>query len=470
MSNSDSIISHPHVALIPSSGIGHLMPFLRLAALLVRRQCKLTLIITDTVVSSAESQLISCFLSTFPQVTEKKFTPLPLDRSTANSIDPFAVQWETIRRSAHLLSPILSSLSPPLSFVISDVTLISSLTPITQSLRLPNYILFISSPRMLTLLAHFSSVAVSKTDDGYFQFGDVIGIPGIDPPIPKSSLPPMLLNSNSLFAKIFLEDGPNLTKLDGVLLNTFEGLEKQYLKMATGARIKGLSLPPIFAVGPLLPGDFEGKESVATLKWLEDQKEGSVVFVGFGSRTASSNEQIKELGKGLILSGCKFLWVVKTKIVDKEEEEGLDEILGHDLLDMINNSKNGLVVKWVNQWEILSHKAIGGFMSHCGWNSVVEAALYGVPLLAWPQPQFGDQRIIGEEFEKSGWVLCMKSWGWADNVLVKGEEIGEKVKELIGSESLKIEAARISEKARKAVAGSCEDALQKLLQNWKKTE
>ncbi|OMO71900.1 UDP-glucuronosyl/UDP-glucosyltransferase [Corchorus olitorius] len=436
MAGFGSTISQPHVAIIPSSGLGHFIPFLRFAALLLRNGCKLTLIITNPVVSTAESELISRFLSVFPQVTEKKFTPLPLNRSTVNSTDPFALQWETFRKSAHLFTPILSSLSPPLSFVISDVTLVSPLIPITQSLRLPNYVLFISSARMLTLLAYFSSVSESKskTEDGSFLFGNVFDIPAdIDPPIPSSSLPPPLLNSNTLFAKIFMEDGPNLMKLNGLLLNTFEELEKQSLEMLTCANIKGKPLPPIFSVGPLLPHEFEGKESFETLKWLDDQKEKSVVFVGFGSRTASSNDQIRELGKRLLLSGCKFLWVVKTKIVDKEDNEGFEEILGDDLFDKIKRSQNGLVVKW---------------------------------------PQFGDQRINGEVIEKSEWVICMKSWGWVDNVLVKGEEIGEKIKELIGSQSLKMAAKRVSEEARKAVGagGSCEVAMEKLLQSWKKKE
>ena len=58
-----------------------------------------------------------------------------------------------------------------------------------------------------------------------------------------------------------------------------------------------------------------------------------------------------------------------------------------------------VVREWVNQWEILSHKAVGGFMRHRGWNSVVEVALYGVHLLACLQKLYGDQRINVEVTE-----------------------------------------------------------------------
>lgn len=443
MSSSDGNL---HVALLPSSGMGHLLPYLRLAASLIHHQWSLTLITTHPIVSSAESQLISTFLSAFPQITQKKFHTIPLDPVAANITDPFQLQWETIRQSAHLLSPLISSSSPPLSFIITDVTLMSSVISVTAKLCLPNYILFTSSARMLSLFSCFPSIPSS---------------------IPKESLPPILLDSNSSFTKNFSDDSGSLKHFNGVLINSFEELEKEPLEMlASGNLTKGL--PPVFPLGPFLPLEVERISLFAPLKWLENQEESSVVYVSFGSRTAMSKEQIRELGYGLVLSGRKFLWVVKSKVVDKEEEEGLDEILGHRLMKKIEN--NGLVVKeWVDQWQILSQKAVGGFISHCGWNSVVEAAWHGIPVLGWPQQ--GDQMINAEVIEAGGWGLCMKSWGWGSNHLVKGVEIGDKIKELMGNQRMKMECARISEvaKQRSKAGEGCENMLKTLFQSLTKS-
>ncbi|KAE8710187.1 Detected protein of confused Function [Hibiscus syriacus] len=443
MSNSDVIPSHVHVALLPSSGVGHLLPFLRLAASLIRHQCSVTLITTHPVVSSSESQIISTFLSLFPQVTEKKFTLIPIDPTTANTTDPFFLQWETIRRSAHLLFPLLSSSSPLLSFIVTDVTLMTSVISITENLRLPNYCLFTASARMLSLVSCFPSIPSS---------------------IPKASLPPALLDSKSFLAKDLSESGKCIKHSDGVLINTFEELEKETLEMLP---TKGL--PTVFTLGPLLPLEFEGGSSFAPLEWLENQRKSSVVYVSFGSRTAMSKEQIRELGKGLVLSGYKFLWVVKSKIVDKEEiGDDLDEILGHQVMNKVKKNYGFVLNRWVDQWRILSHKAVGGFMSHCGWNSVVEAAWHGIPVLGWPQ--HGDQMINGEVIEAAGWGLCMKSWGWGlNNHLVKGEEIGDKIKELMENQMVRMKAAGISEAAKKSSesGGSCHN-MAKLFQSLNK--
>lgn len=224
----------------------------------------------------------------------------------------------------------------------------------------------------------------------------------------------------------------------------------------------GKGLPPLFAVGPFTPVEFEKTEWSTPLKWLEDQPEGSVIYVSFGSRTALSRNQIKEVGEGLVKSGCRFLWVVKDKKVDKEEDEELNDVVGTELMEKIKGK--GLVVKqWVDQGEILRHRAVGGFLSHCGWNSVVEAALYGVKILAWPQ--HGDQMINAEVVRDSGLGIWVENWGTDQTVLVKGDEIGKRVREFMGSDSLRLRAKEIGDVARKAVdvGGTREKTLEKFI-------
>jgi UDP:flavonoid glycosyltransferase YjiC (YdhE family) len=166
-------------------------------------------------------------------------------------------------------------------------------------------------------------------------------------------------------------------------------------------------------------------------------------------------------------SGYNFLWVVKDKIVDKEDEEiGLDEVLGVELVEKMK--EKGLVIKeWVDQTKILSHKSVGGFVSHCGWNSIMEAALNGVPILGWPQ--HSDQKINAGLVEVSGWGIWNKSWGWSGERLVKGEEIGDAIKVIMENELLKVKARQIKEGGRKAISvgGDCEVTIQKLIQKWK---
>uniref|UniRef100_A0A2N9J2V2 Glycosyltransferase n=1 Tax=Fagus sylvatica TaxID=28930 RepID=A0A2N9J2V2_FAGSY len=436
MSTCENVLQlHPHVALLPSAGMGHLTPFLRLATQLVHHHCNVTLITTHPTVSLSESRLITRFLSAFPQVTQVQFHLLPLDPSTANSTDPFFLHFETIRRSAHLLSPILASLSPPLNALIYDVSLISSVIPVTETLHLPSYILFTSSAIMFSFFSYFPILASKASDDD--ENAAVIGdveIPGL-PSIPRSSIPPLLLIPNNLFANIVKEDSPKVTKLKGVLINTFEGLEAVSLEALNGGKVVE-GLPPVFAIGPLVPCEFERGEWNEPLKWLNEQPDR--------------------------ISGDKQ--------VDKDDEEGLDEVVGHELIERMK--EKGLVVKkWVDQGELLGHRAVGGFVSHCGWNSVVEAAWHGVPILAWPQG--GDQKINAEVVEMSELGMFVKSWGWGENhdqMVVKGDEIGNKIREMMmGKELFRVQAAHIREEARKAfgVGGNCERMFKQLIEEWK---
>ncbi|KAL0845054.1 hypothetical protein Bca101_018300 [Brassica carinata] len=51
----------------------------------------------------------------------------------------------------------------------------------------------------------------------------------------------------------------------------------------------------------------------------------------------------------------------------------------------------GMICGWSPQVEILAHKAVGSFVSHCGWNSIVESLWFGVPIVTWPM--YAEQQL-----------------------------------------------------------------------------
>lgn len=276
MSSSDeSFVAH--VAFLPSSGLGHLNPCLRTAELFLRYGCKITLITPKPTISLAESDLITQFCSSFPssQLTQIDLNLIPLDPSiNVNTVDPFWLQFETIRQSLHRLLPsILTKLSSspssssPLSALIYDVSLISPLVSIMESFTFPSYIYFIAPARMFSFFAYLSVLSEKSNDGKHFScIGDAVEIPGIAP-IPKSSLPPLILQPNSLFEKILMEDSPKLRKLHGIFMNSFEDLEAEALAALNDGKVVP-GLPPVHAIGPLVPCEFE-KVHVSLKLWFK---------------------------------------------------------------------------------------------------------------------------------------------------------------------------------------------------------
>lgn len=172
-----------------------------------------------------------------------------------------------------------------------------------------------------------------------------------------------------------------------------------------------------------------------------------------------SMEQIRELGAGLEMSGCRFLWVMKSKMVDREEIGEIEKLVGEGYVKRVEG--RGLVVmEWVEQEVILSHRAVIGFLSHCGWNSMMEAAAAGVRVLAWPRG--GDQRVNAAVVAESGLGVWPKDWGWeGEDGLVVAEEIAKKVTELVMDNKVAEKVKKVSAEAAAAVTegGSLENGL-----------
>lgn len=173
-----------------------------------------------------------------------------------------------------------------------------------------------------------------------------------------------------------------------ILVNTFDSLEQEALK----------AIPSVgmVAVGPLLPSDmFTGSESVKDLskdqnsssysRWLDSKTESSVIYVSFGTMVELSKKQIEELARALIEGKRPFLWVITDKSNREAKTEGEDEteiekIAGfrHELEEV------GMIVSWCSQVEVLRHRAVGCFVTHCGWSSTLESLVLGVPVVAFP--------------------------------------------------------------------------------------
>ena len=155
------------------------------------------------------------------------------------------------------------------------------------------------------------------------------------------------------------------------------------------------------------------------MKWLETKKIGSVVYISFGSMAALGEEQMVEITSGLKNSNCYFLWVVRESECKKLPSNFLQEIV-----------EKGLVVSWCPQLEVLAHKAIGCFMTHCGWNSTLEALSLGVPMIA--MPQWMDQ-TTNAKYIMDVWKVGVRIKVDEKGIVTK-EEIELCIREVIGGD------------------------------------
>ena len=203
--------------------------------------------------------------------------------------------------------------------------------------------------------------------------------------------------------------------------------------------LKSIFSFPIYPIGPLIPyfklGD---RSSVATaaddlhyFQWLDSQPCCSVLYISFGSVASVSSAQMDEIAAGLRDSCVRFFWVARGPT------SRLREVCG----------ETGLVVPWCKQLEVLSHSSIGGFWTHCGWNSTVEGLFSGLHFLTFPVglDQVSNSKAIVEDW-KTGWRVKRNQPAGAET-LVTREETVRIVKRFMDSES--IEVKEMKRRARK---------------------
>lgn len=221
-----------------------------------------------------------------------------------------------------------------------------------------------------------------------------------------------------------LQSVNNARKADAVILNTFDDFEHHVLDA-----IK-TKLPKLYTVGPLsmlqrqlCPTNLDSigsnlwKEDTECLGWLDRWKPKSVVYVNYGSLITVTPQHLREFAWGLADTNYPFLWVIRPDIVDG----GGERILSKEFTAAI--SGRGLLVGWCPQERVLSHPSVGGFLTHCGWNSTMESVSEGVPMICWPF--FAEQQM-------NCFYSCTK-WGIGMEIDsdIKREKVESLVRELM---------------------------------------
>ncbi|XVE59339.1 hypothetical protein DITRI_Ditri05aG0038200 [Diplodiscus trichospermus] len=171
-----------------------------------------------------------------------------------------------------------------------------------------------------------------------------------------------------------------------IIVNTMDFLEQAILP-----KIKEYYTAPIFTIGPfqkLAPNVCSSLlvEDDSCISWLNKQAPKSVIYVSFGSLASIDEQELIETAWGLANSKQPFLWVVRPGLV---RGSGWIESLPNGFVESVG--ERGCIVKWAPQKQVLAHVAVGGFWSHCGWNSTIESICEGVPMLC--KPFFGDQTL-----------------------------------------------------------------------------
>ncbi|CAN1252982.1 UDP-glycosyltransferase 86A1 [Linum perenne] len=220
-------------------------------------------------------------------------------------------------------------------------------------------------------------------------------------------------------------------------LDTISGLEQDHKAQ-------------VYAIGPIFPPGFTTSlvstslwfESDCT-QWLNTKPPGSVLYVSFGSYAHVEKADLMEIARGLALSKVSFVWVLRDDIVSSDDPDPLPDGFREEVSD------RGMIVGWCSQKEVLAHVAVGGFLTHCGWNSILESTWCGVPMLCFPlyTDQFTNRKLVVDDW-KNGINLI-------DQTVVTKEEVCKNIKRLM-NERLKDEIKEKVNNVKKILTNTLE--------------
>ncbi|CAN6320048.1 unnamed protein product [Urochloa humidicola] len=438
------------VVLYPSSGVGHIIPMVHLAKVFLNHSFDVTMVIAEPPTSSPDFRIVDvdAIAASNPAITFHVLPPVPdtdlLAAVLGNGKPPFLLTLQALRRYNGELERFLRTI--PRRRLHSLVVGMFSTCALDVGARLgvPVYTFFASAAATLAVVAQLPALLAGRRA-GLKELGDApLAFLGV-PPFPASHLVRELLEhpEDDELCKTMVDVWARNADAAGVLVNTFESLESAAVRALRDPRcVPGRVLPPVYCVGPLVGGGTSAAgERHQCLVWLDAQPASSVVFLCFGSRGTHPPEQLREIAVGLDRSGHRFMWAVRAPA------GGDGAFLPEGFLERTKD--RGLVVRsWVPQVEVLRHPSTGAFVTHCGWNSALEAIKEGVPMLCWP---LYAEQLMNKVFITEDMRVGVEMEGYRVG-FVKAEEVEKKVRLVMESVEGRMIRARAVARKEEAIA------------------
>ncbi|KAH9611930.1 hypothetical protein KSS87_017869 [Heliosperma pusillum] len=381
-----------HIILLPFMAQGHLRPFLHLALSLSSRTRYTITLLTTPLNAEKLRENLNSITTTTAKINDILISELPFNGEDYN-LPPNVENTEKL----------------PLTLIINLFHSSTSLEPHLESFltrhiachhRPPVAIIFDNFLGWADRVARkFNSTGIAFSTCGAYgtaAYSSVWGnlphrntnekefcVPGFpeNRRFRRDQLHPFIRNADGTdaWSRFFQPQISMSMQSSGWLVNSVEEVEplgfdilRNYLKL------------PVWAVGPLISSPMSLSDDKC-IKWLNIKAKDSVLYISFGSQNTINPTQMMELAAGLEMSGKPFLWLIRPPYGFDINGDFEPEWLPDGFEDRVMISGQGMMVhKWGPQLEILSHEAVGGFLSHCGWNSVLEGLGEGVPIIGWP--------------------------------------------------------------------------------------
>ncbi|KAL2488193.1 UDP-glycosyltransferase 87A2 [Forsythia ovata] len=422
-------IASCHVLAMPYPGRGHINPMINLCKLVAGKSSSIliTVVLTEEWLSliGSEAKPENIRFATVPNV-------VPSEHGRGADPRGFAMAvWSKMEEPFERLLDELQ-LSPTL--VIAD-SFIPWVADMACTRNIPFASLWTMSASVFSVIYHVDLVV----QHGHYPAdlsvkGDEIVdyIPGLSP-IRVWDLPTIVRSQedSELTQKALKAISQAFHKAQYLLFTSVYELEAEVidaLKLKASFSIYTIGpATTYFKVKDIYSNMSNNNSDFNYLKWLNIQPPNSVLFISLGSFLSVSKAQMDEIVAGLCASGTRFLWVARGETPNLEESRG----------------EKGLVVPWCDQLSVLCHPSVGGFLSHCGWNSTKEATLAGVPMLTFPilMDQVLNAKMVVEDWQ-IGWRVKRE---FEEGNLAKRDEIALLVQRFMNLKSP--ERKQLEEKA-----------------------